>query len=171
MHGGAIFFNNDETTKSIYKESVEIIKDYSKYNFKYFSEPADEPILALAMAINKCHPIELPQEIASQQIVFYPAVKNIKVDITKRQLSFCNIHKEWIAGGKVLHWQNCNTDQGLYHGEVLKLKINSTNYISNIIVLSYVKYIDVLYILSRWNKRILNKIKKLRRNKGRKVKS
>lgn len=72
MHGGIIFFKKDELTKCIISTALSIAKDYKRYRFKYFENPADEPILALSMAINGSKPIELPDGEKDKAFLFTP---------------------------------------------------------------------------------------------------
>lgn len=104
LHGGIIFFDNVDLTKHIYTLSLTIAKNYSKYRFKYFSSPADEPVLALSMAVNNSKPIELPLGEREKAFCFYSVVEKIHMDI--RKLSYLNNNGEWNEDVLLLHWQN-----------------------------------------------------------------
>ena len=55
-------FCDDELTKNIYSPAITIVENYSKYCFKYFNNPVDEPVLALSMAVNNSKPIKLLEQ-------------------------------------------------------------------------------------------------------------
>ena len=119
MHGGIIFFSADTLTKSIQKKALEISADYSKYRFKYFEKPADEPILALSMAIHDCSPIELQGDRIGKAFCFYPAAEEVKMNIRKKELSYvAKAGGEPCNGVTVLHWQNHMTKKPIYGREV-----------------------------------------------------
>lgn len=119
MHGGIIFFGSDSLTKRIYNEACQIADEYDSYKFKYFSHPADEPILALATAANNCPPIEIRANREIHPFVFLPTVEKIRVNSRLRRLKFLTTHDQanW-CDAIILHWQNINTEKPLYSREV-----------------------------------------------------
>lgn len=121
MHGGIIFFHNDKVTRRIYKQSCKIAENYLQYRFKYFDKPADEPILALSMAINKIRPIELPEQDAGRMFLFYPTAKKIVTNIREKKLCYMNKKDNWIENVLLLHWQNLNTKKPQYKIEIVRL--------------------------------------------------
>lgn len=122
MHGGVIWFNKDTLTKRIYNECLEIIPKYSNYKFRYFAQPADEPILALAIAINGGKMIELSQQPDLHDFfVFRPSVKHIKQDIHKGILTVYRKHI-CIENVRLCHWQNYNCNRYEYKNAVISLK-------------------------------------------------
>lgn len=88
MHGGIIFFSSGELTNKIYMLAMQISNEYSKYRFKYFNNPADEPILALSTAVYNCPPIELSNAQLGTAYCFLPAVKNVQMNIRKKKLTY-----------------------------------------------------------------------------------
>lgn len=123
LHGGIIFFNDDDLTRYIYSLAVTISENYSQYRFKYFDEPADEPVLALSMAVNQSLPIELSIEEQQRAFLFYPTAEKIHMDIRKG-LSYLNRKGEWIDNVLLLHWQNVNTETPKYRMEIRRLDKN-----------------------------------------------
>lgn len=118
MHGGVIFFNNDALSHSIYQQALIISKNYLQYKFKYFTKPADEPILALSMAINNCKPIHTQNEA----YIFYPTKRYIKSNIKKGELKYSYDGNNWISNILLLHWQNHNTHKAHYQTEIARLQ-------------------------------------------------
>lgn len=70
MHGGVYFFRKTQRAKKIFEKAIELAENYSKYGFNYFSKPADEPVLAMAMAIFQCQPYHEKQ---NGGIIFVPS--------------------------------------------------------------------------------------------------
>lgn len=118
MHGGCYFIKKSAQCQEIYELALEINNNYSSYKFKYFDSPADEPILALCMAIFDCRPIAE----TGQEIVFYPAVKNFKANIFHGFNSFKKKDKI-IKNAWLVHWQNNFTKRAIYKLEVDKLNL------------------------------------------------
>lgn len=118
MHGGIIYFSDDFLTKKIYDDAIKIALNYSKYRFKYFENPADEPILALSMAINNTEPIELRENTDIQPFCFLPTVKSIEMNIKKRYLTYIMHDGSERGETVVLHWQNCMTKTPIYYREI-----------------------------------------------------
>lgn len=56
LHGGAYYFRNTEKAASIFETAIEIAGDYAIYKFRGFQKPADEPVVALSLAVHKCRP-------------------------------------------------------------------------------------------------------------------
>lgn len=121
MHGGVILFNTDELTKRIYKLASNIGQHYSDYVFRYFSRPADEPIMALAMTVCDAHPIELPPPIARQFLLFYPLAVKVDCNLSTGKLRYMDMNGYWTDNVKILHWQNANTKRAKYKIEVARI--------------------------------------------------
>lgn len=159
LHGGIIFFRNDDLTKKIYTLAFEIAEQYSQYSFRYFKNPADEPVLALSMAVNESHPIELKED-AARMFVFYPAVKKVHMDISKKKLCYLNNSNQWINNVLVLHWQNQNTQTPKYKIEIKRMNGNMSIF--------YYFYYYLMWYFGRIFKRVKNGL--LRRIKKENVK-
>lgn len=150
MHGGIIFFKRDKLTNTIYQEALSIAKDYKSYRFKYFENPADEPIIALSMAVNGAKPIELPEGERNKTFLFYPTVDHVTMDITSGRLSYLN-KKEVINDVMLLHWQNVNTETPKYKIEVLKLDKKSVFTFYLLKFYYYTSYYIKYAFLRFWN--------------------
>ena len=117
MHGGCYFIKRSHECQKIYDLAMEINTKYYQYKFKYFDDPADEPILALCMAVFNCHPIEMK---TINPIVFYPAVTNFESNINFGINSYTAKNKT-IKNSYLVHWQNYFTTRALYKTEVDRL--------------------------------------------------
>lgn len=58
LHGGIYFIRQGRKCEEIYRLSHDILAHYRDFTFWMFKKPADEPILALAMTVCGCVPIE-----------------------------------------------------------------------------------------------------------------
>lgn len=132
MHGGCYFIKKGPQCEEIYKLAMEINNNYHKYKFKYFDQPADEPILALCMAIFDFRPIE---DKTRKAIVFYPAVTDLKADML---LGYNSFEKEGIIIEKsfLIHWQNYFTKKAIYKTEVDKLNFLYKKRLKNFLTLN-----------------------------------
>ncbi|MGL5351142.1 MAG: hypothetical protein ACRDA0_11405 [Cetobacterium sp.] len=119
MHGGIFFVRKSIGSKKIYNLCLEIAKNYHEYKFKYFEKPADEPILALSMAVCDFRPVENKPEY----YVFMPCVKKINADILKKTLSYIKFSGEKINTCMLIHFQNLNTQKELYKFELDRLNL------------------------------------------------
>lgn len=94
MHGGVYYFRKTDRARKIFDKAIELAENYSRYGFNYFDKPADEPVLAMAMAIFQCLPT---QEKQHGGIMFVPScfgkVKvNLRGDIyIKGQKDFSDV--------------------------------------------------------------------------------
>lgn len=64
MHGGVYYLRKTKRCDEIFDIALEITKHYHEYKFYYFKDPADEPILALAMVLASCKPCPMNERIA-----------------------------------------------------------------------------------------------------------
>jgi hypothetical protein len=118
LHGGVYFIRNSDKCKRMYERSLEIARNYQSYKFAMFDEPADEPILALCMALHECHPIEP----TSHMLIFRPSVTKLKVDILEGRVS-CMKGKSQVRGVMLVHWQSAFTNKPLYKFEADKVNV------------------------------------------------
>lgn len=119
LHGGIYFVRKSESINEFAHTCQDIAKNYKKYffRFKYLTEPADEPIVALAMAIHKYHPIQAQPEI----MAFYRESKIRKIDIISGKLSY-TVQSGSTDKGLLVHWATSNTAKALYRNEEKKLE-------------------------------------------------
>lgn len=66
MHGGLYYLRKTPRCQAIFHKAIELVEHYSEYSFYYFDKPADEPVLALSMALADCKPCPKPI-----RVVFY----------------------------------------------------------------------------------------------------
>lgn len=147
MHGGIYFIRKTPRLSAFYDTCVDIAQNYKKYffRFKYLIEPADEPIIALAMAIHKFKPIKGAPEI----MAFYRDSKIKKIDIISGKLAY-TVKLGSTENGLLIHWATANTTRALYCSEVKKLKwiIKKQAGKKNSLIEFFAKYNVYYYIFS-----------------------
>lgn len=119
--GGIIFISRDFLTKKIYDTCKQIEKEYSSYKFKMFPSPADEPIMALSMAVHKSYPIQLQGSKLFTTYVFWWGIR-LRTNILKNQCSYTRDGKTWHHNVQLLHYGNWHTELLRYRTEVNRIK-------------------------------------------------
>ena len=111
MHGGLCLLKRGEMLNEILRLAEYIEQHYTDYKFKYFENPADEPILALAMAIAGSRPLaSRPEYFAFLPTVDKICLKEYLLDHTKICIEKDSKRQEvW-----VIHFQNHNTEKAPY---------------------------------------------------------
>lgn len=76
MNGGIYYFRKSEKSEKVFSKAFDLIEDYSTIDFKYFSQPQDEPLMAMSMVLNGCVPCD-----KSYDMIILPAcAKSISTD-------------------------------------------------------------------------------------------
>ena len=112
MHGGIYYLRSTDICRDIFENAIVLADNYFKYKFAHFEKPADEPVLALSMALSNCKPCD-----RQGRILFLPSVDG-KLHITKNSIL---IYKRDICKVPVLHFSNINTTRYLYKRLVLSV--------------------------------------------------
>lgn len=126
-HGGIMFYRNDDITRQVYNDCKNISSHYADFHFTMFEEPADEPIIALAMAVNDCKPINRSENY--KVYGFFPTLKKYKMDIRKGLFSYTFDGNSWVNDVMICHWQNYNTCKPVYSHQIYKLKYGNKLYV------------------------------------------
>lgn len=115
FNGGVYYMRKTDTCKKVFEIANNCIKDYKKYKFSVFSGPADEPLLALGMAVCNCEPVN------ADVMFFAPKAKYLDADITIPRAKYTgNNGKSKYA--QLIHWSNYLTQKAYYKLEVFKMK-------------------------------------------------
>ena len=107
LHGGLYFIRRGEYCRELWELCQNIKNNYSKYSFRMFKQPADEPIIALACAVKN---VELIPRL--NDICFYPVVSKVK--ICKKSKSVEYKEQKIKYRGCLIHFGNVNTEKPLY---------------------------------------------------------
>lgn len=105
LHGGIYFLRKGQRCTSIFETAIYLAENYSKYSFRTFEKPADEPVLAMSLAIHNSRPCD-----KAARILFFPSYwGRMKA----------NRFGELLVDGKkcdapVLHFGTQNTERYLY---------------------------------------------------------
>lgn len=106
LHGGVYFLRKTDRCRVIFEQAIALTKEYNEYGFKNFEKPADEPVLAMSMAIHKCRPCQKPM-----RLLFVPSYwGKLRVNVAGELL---------VAGKKqnveIVHFATANTQRFIYH--------------------------------------------------------
>lgn len=105
LHGGIYYFRKTKRCKEIFEQAIKLSREYSKYNFRNFVDPADEPVMAMSMAICGCHPCE-----KKMRVLFIPSYYGkVKVNLEGKIYLFGEERKE-----EICHFGTNNTALFLY---------------------------------------------------------
>ena len=116
LHGGIYFFKKSETLNNVYCDCKKIMSEYHKFLFKDFAKPADEPVIALAMASNHCKPIP----VDPSYYVWLKRAKKIKVNFFSGKLEYCS-GDDMVYDVSLLHFGTSRTIMPLYLAESSKV--------------------------------------------------
>ena len=80
LHGGIYYMRKGETSRKVLENAKSFIPNYRQYKFRGKFNLGDEPLVALAMAVNNCHPIPFIQE---DICCYWEHTGHMAIDITK----------------------------------------------------------------------------------------
>ena len=116
LHGGIYYFKKGKMVDDIYKTCKDISSDYASFRFKDFKKPADEPIIALAMAVNGAKPITA----SADRFCFLRNTKRLKADFFSKSLSY-HFKDDVNGNGKLIHFATLRTILPIYQVEKRKV--------------------------------------------------
>ena len=163
--GGVYYLRNTETCARVFEIAKEAAAHYRDYPFAIFSDPADEPVIALGMAVMNCRPVDC------SDVGLYTYRRFTRADITVPQA-------EWSYNGvwrpiRMIHWGNFGTMKAFYLFEACaarrKLRGKPTKGLAWTILYRWKLLYYVLHVcdLVTLGKRIWRRIKKRMRNRRR----
>ena len=80
LHGGIYYMRKGEASRKIMADAMGFIPDYKSYGFRGKFDLGDEPLVALSMAVNNCHPIPfIPEDICC----YWEHEHHMALDITR----------------------------------------------------------------------------------------
>ena len=115
FNGGVYYMRNTAACKKVFDIANDCAKHYHDYQFNDFVDPADEPVLALGMAVCGFEPIDMPGEL-----VFAPPKKKLDADISGPRAIF-HPSKDRSYPIRLIHFSNYRTQLSFYRNEVIKL--------------------------------------------------
>lgn len=58
MNGGIYFARKGALADRVFQSALEVMEEYANIDFKYFSTPQDEPLMAMSLVLNGCKPCD-----------------------------------------------------------------------------------------------------------------
>ena len=112
--GGVYYLRNTETCAKVFETAKEAAAHYDEYPFAIFKDPADEPVIALGMAVMGCRPVEC------EDVGLYTYRRFTRADISVPEA-------EWYYRDKwrpiiLIHWGNFGSMKAFYLFESTKAK-------------------------------------------------
>ncbi len=104
--GGVYFLRRTDVCRMVFETAKEAVGHYSDYPFAIFKDPADEPVIALGMAVANCRPVEC------NDVGLYTYRRFTHADITvpRAEWSCKGVWKQII----LIHWGNFGTMKAFY---------------------------------------------------------
>jgi hypothetical protein len=156
LHGGIYYMRKTEKCKQVLDKAKDFALNYADYKFKgKFTNPGDEPLVALSMAVNKCKPI--PHEFSSL-ICWWEHENLFKLDITNRYAYCIPLNTKT----DIVHWGTRFTTSIPYRKEIAALDLNLIGADEKEIKKSN-EHFEILAFKEKINKfiiRVINKIKR-----------
>lgn len=122
LHGGIYYIRKGAVCDKIFRDAKAYVPDYPKYKFKgKFSNPGDEPLVALSMAVNNCRPIPF---ILEAICCYWEHVDHMTIDITQ---GIARVEQEPKYNADLLHWGTRYTRELEYKKQVELLNILEEN--------------------------------------------
>lgn len=160
LHGGIYYMRKGAVCDKVFRDAKEFVPDYPKYKFKgKFSNPGDEPLVALSMAVNNCRPIPF---ILEAICCYWEHVDHMTIDITQ---GIARVDQEPKYNADLLHWGTRYTRELEYKKQVELLSILEENPFdkSECIQKCKKRYERLIYMRKRkaFAIRVKNKIKRI----------
>lgn len=162
FNGGVYYMRKTEACKKVFDIAISAAKNYKNYAFRGFIDPADEPVLALGMAVCRFEPLD------ERELAFAPKRSQICADISVPAALYSRRRGD-VYPVRIIHWSNYRTRKSLYRFEVKKLMalrknpayINTWHY--KILYEWKLLYLYMqIYDLTAFVYRVKTKLKKLR---------
>ena len=156
LHGGIYYMRKTEKCKKVLEDAKVFALNYADYKFKgKFTNPGDEPLVALSMAVNGCKPI--PHDF-SAIFCYWECENNIKLSLKNKSAYIIpqNVHTD------IVHWGTRFTKTPIYLKQISSLNLLRNGESDFKLTLSDLKY-NVIIFYNRvfsFAKRALNKIKR-----------
>lgn len=118
LHGGIYYMRKGEVCRRIFEDAKAFVPDYSKYKFKgRFNTPGDEPLVALSMAVNRCHPIPFVNEAVC---CYWEHLNDMKIDLSAGLAQVKSEHPYYTL---LIHWGTRFTRQLEYQKQINMMDI------------------------------------------------
>lgn len=105
LHGGIYYLRKGQRCTSIFQAAIALAENYSQYSFRTFENPADEPVLAMSLAIHNSRPCDKPM-----RVLFVPSYWG-RLKASKSGELLVDRKKN---NAQILHFGTKNTERYLY---------------------------------------------------------
>ena len=157
LHGGIYYMRKTDLCKKVFDSAKKFSEEYYSYGFKgKFTNPGDEPLIALSMAVNKCKPI--PHDF-SAIFCYWECENSIKLSLKNNS---AYVIPESIYTD-IVHWGTRFTKTPVYQKQISALDLLIENKSGVMLNLSDFKYSMIILgnRILRFAKRVFNKIKRI----------
>ena len=163
FNGGIYYMRRSERCRKVFDLANYFAENFSQYSFNGFTTPADEPCLALAMAVEQC----MPLDIKEKGLVFAPRKEEMELDITVPKARYFS-KTQGIYCVNLVHWSNFRTKLSWYKSEVYRLSLLQRNKKSGILFYFFIVTRIGDFALCAGNvlpymNRVINKLKRILR--------
>lgn len=122
FNGGVYYFKKNQISARVFKTAQELIDQYDYYEMPYYrNSKGDEPLIALAMAINDCKSVPNPATGMFLVSAGYHSIFNL--NILKNRCSL--LSKDKLVTPSIAHFGTAYTFSLIYRREVYKLCLNT----------------------------------------------
>lgn len=159
LHGGIYYMRKTPKCKKVLDNAKDFALNYADYKFKgKFTNPGDEPLVALSMAINNCKPI--PHDF-SAIFCYWECADNIKLSFKTNSAYIItkNVYTD------IVHWGTRFTKTPIYLKQISALNLLREGTTGLMLTLSNIKYSITIFYNSvlKLIKRVCNKFKRILR--------
>lgn len=155
LHGGIYYMRKTAKCKKVLDDTKSFALNYADYKFKgKFTNPGDEPLVALSMAVNDCKPI--PHDFSSL-ICWWEHENAFKLNIS----SHCAYCSPLNTETDIVHWGTRFTKAPIYLKQISALNLLREGKTGFRLTLSDFKYGIIIFYnrILNFAKRVCNKIK------------
>jgi len=118
FNGGVYYLRRSAICGEVFALAKKFAAEYDRRVFRGFLNPADEPLLGLAMAIQDCWPVNRPA------ILFAPKSKHLSIDPFTPKVCYKQESIEY----SIIHWSNYLTQKSRYRFETERLRNRSSRH-------------------------------------------
>lgn len=160
FNGGIYYLRRSKICEEVFKLANYFAEHFHEYQFNGFREAADEPVLALAMAVQHCWPLDIHEK----GLIFAPSPQTVDLDITVPKAHYHKDGREYDV--HLIHWSNYRTKLALYRFEAEKLLAlregRASGFKYDILYQHKLRYyILCVENLKAYTERCVNKVKKV----------
>ena len=112
--GGVYYLRNTQICSRVFETAKEAAAHYSDYPFAIFKKPADEPVIALGMAVMDCRPVDC----SDVGLYTYRRYTRAEIDVPSAEWYYIDKWRPII----LIHWGNFGTMKAFYLFETSKVR-------------------------------------------------